>query len=501
MKKVHNTRSNGKETITALQKTIHPEMGAKLSVSSGTASPSTTGLTSSDWLEIIEGESVAKNLQRELEVDDTPAKNSTGFDMEGSGNLCDGRSCEVISPNLHTGVSNINIDAIFNSNKKLEMMYPTRKQNHGQETEVVEQNIQMDDVANLLETEKVHSSIYIERVKTFVNVEPSITLSLALNKGNIALVNLMANNRKSTKKVNNTSHNQPNPINSMNKDITQPKENDEFTKVTYSKKKKKIRNPALPATSDRSEILQYIRDQFEALYQDKPVDIEAIEALTNDLLSVLQQQNKALIKEISLQEITDTINRLLNYKAPGSDGLTYEFYKTFYDEVSPILKNDLNIMGDTAKNLTIANATNYLKKLSTSSTLTQTNFFSESDRKENWAWSLTKWVYDPGESIRNPWGIIQSLPCCGIKKRVQNVLYQHLKEQIPFADEGIHLEYPPERIEDRINAIEQRHKALEFLLQDYVVNVNILYDKDIDNRFYKHSKIKNDKLLKEEGLE
>ncbi|KAF0488241.1 hypothetical protein F8M41_022400 [Gigaspora margarita] len=106
-----------------------------------------------------------------------------------------------------------------------------------------------------------------------------------------------------------------------------------------------------------------------------------------------------------------------------------------------------------------------------------------------------------GESIRNPWGIVQSLPCCGIKKRVQSVLYQHLKEQIPFADEGIHLEYPPERIEDRINAIEQRHKALEFLLQDYVVNVNILYDKDIDNRFYKHSKIKNDKLLKEEGLE
>ncbi|RIB21709.1 hypothetical protein C2G38_2034149 [Gigaspora rosea] len=106
-----------------------------------------------------------------------------------------------------------------------------------------------------------------------------------------------------------------------------------------------------------------------------------------------------------------------------------------------------------------------------------------------------------GETIRSPWGIVQSLSCCGIKKRVQNVLYEHLKEQIPFADEGIHLEHPPERIEDRINAIEQRHKALEFLLQDYVINVNILYDKDIDNRFYKHSKIKTNKLLKEEGLE
>ncbi|RIB04367.1 hypothetical protein C2G38_2048482 [Gigaspora rosea] len=107
-----------------------------------------------------------------------------------------------------------------------------------------------------------------------------------------------------------------------------------------------------------------------------------------------------------------------------------------------------------------------------------------------------------GETVKNPWGIVQSLPCCGIKRRVQNVLYDYMKEQIPFADEGSHLEHHPERIEDRISAIEQRHKALEFLLQDYVVNVNILYDKDINSRFYKYSKIKNDKLSREEeGLE
>ncbi|CAG8449023.1 9176_t:CDS:2 [Dentiscutata heterogama] len=90
-----------------------------------------------------------------------------------------------------------------------------------------------------------------------------------------------------------------------------------------------------------------------------------------------------------------------------------------------------------------------------------------------------------GENTKNPWGIVQTLSCCGIKKRVQNILYEHLKDQIPFADEGAHLDYPPEKIEDRISAIEQRHKALEFLLRDYVVNVNILRDNDIDNRFYK----------------
>ncbi|CAG8752317.1 24277_t:CDS:1, partial [Racocetra persica] len=104
------------------------------------------------------------------------------------------------------------------------------------------------------------------------------------------------------------------------------------------------------------------------------------------------------------------------------------------------------------------------------------------------------------ETTKNPWGIIQSLSCCGIKKKVRNILYDHLKDQIPFADEGVHLDYPPERVEDRLTAIEQRHKALEFLLQDYVVNVNILFDKDF-NRIHNYSKTKDDKLLKVEELE
>ncbi|CAG8764635.1 27154_t:CDS:2 [Gigaspora margarita] len=161
MKKVHNTRSNNEEMITVPQKTIHTETGVKIPVSPDIASSSTIGLTSSDWLEIMEG-----------------------FDMEGSGNLYDGQS--------------------------------------------------------------------------------------------------------------------------------------EATNI--------VRNLASPASSDRSEILQYIRDQFEAIYQDELVDIEAKEALTDNLSSVSQQQNKALIKEISLQKITDTIDRLPNYKAASSDGLTYKFY-------------------------------------------------------------------------------------------------------------------------------------------------------------------------------
>ncbi|CAG8619623.1 2406_t:CDS:2, partial [Dentiscutata erythropus] len=173
----------------------------------------------------------------------------------------------------------------------------------------------------------------------------------------------------------------------------------------------KIRNPASPTSEDRIEILKFIKEQFEMLYQAVPIDLEAVEELTENLPFVSHQQNNALTKEISLQEITDTIDKLLNYKAPGLDGLMYEFCKVYRDEISPVLKtifnNALNtdsreewpwdsvklkIMETSAADLTTAKATEYLRKISISCTLTQANFFSEINRKENWAWSLIRWA-------------------------------------------------------------------------------------------------------------
>ncbi|CAG8786118.1 8831_t:CDS:2, partial [Racocetra fulgida] len=89
---------------------------------------------------------------------------------------------------------------------------------------------------------------------------------------------------------------------------------------------------------EKLEILQYIKEQFAILYRAEPIDLEAAEALTEDLPSVSQQQNTALIKEISLQEITETIDKLPKHKTPGPDGLTHEFYKTFRDKISPLLQ-------------------------------------------------------------------------------------------------------------------------------------------------------------------
>ncbi|RIB25760.1 hypothetical protein C2G38_2030797 [Gigaspora rosea] len=103
MKKVHNTRSKDRETIALIQLTTTKEKEAETTPSSAIFSASTTDSTSSDWMEIMEREAETIDLQRQHKVDDNLMKNSTVFDVEGSGNLCNDRSDqsgETISPNL-----------------------------------------------------------------------------------------------------------------------------------------------------------------------------------------------------------------------------------------------------------------------------------------------------------------------------------------------------------------------------------------------------------------
>ncbi|RIB16455.1 hypothetical protein C2G38_2038568 [Gigaspora rosea] len=92
MKKVHNTRSKDREMIATLQTTTPKEKEAEITTPSTNSSASTTGSTSSDWIEIIKHETATIELQRQHEVDDNLTKNSTGFVVEGSENLCNDQS-------------------------------------------------------------------------------------------------------------------------------------------------------------------------------------------------------------------------------------------------------------------------------------------------------------------------------------------------------------------------------------------------------------------------
>ncbi|CAG8838809.1 38341_t:CDS:2, partial [Gigaspora margarita] len=121
-------------------------------------------------LDIIECETVAIELQRQLEVNNNLIKISMVFDVKGSGNLYDERSDETISPDLQELAA--------------------------QETVVVDRDINVKKKTNPSGPEEAQSNTYIEKAVTSSNVEPSDTLTKGLNKGNIALVTPVVNREK-----------------------------------------------------------------------------------------------------------------------------------------------------------------------------------------------------------------------------------------------------------------------------------------------------------------
>ena len=51
------------------------------------------------------------------------------------------------------------------------------------------------------------------------------------------------------------------------------------------------------------------------------------------LTQLTDSQSKTLEKDITVEELGKTLNRLSNNKSPGSDGFPYEFYKVFWGEI------------------------------------------------------------------------------------------------------------------------------------------------------------------------
>lgn len=56
-----------------------------------------------------------------------------------------------------------------------------------------------------------------------------------------------------------------------------------------------------------------------------------------DLPCIGEVQNEKLISNITKKELDNAINGLKSNKSPGSDGFLRECYKTFRDELSPLL--------------------------------------------------------------------------------------------------------------------------------------------------------------------
>ena len=87
-------------------------------------------------------------------------------------------------------------------------------------------------------------------------------------------------------------------------------------------------------------VLNVITDFYSDLYSchDTKSKTEIMDFLDNiPSLPSLKQDYSNLISTVTGAEISDAIGSLCNGKAPGCDGLTAEFYKSFEETLVPIL--------------------------------------------------------------------------------------------------------------------------------------------------------------------
>ncbi len=104
----------------------------------------------------------------------------------------------------------------------------------------------------------------------------------------------------------------------------------------------KIRDPVTKQLLFESKVF---KDYYENLYS-QPIareEHEIKEFLDSlGLPSIGEVQNKKLMSNITKKELDAAISRLKSNKTPGSDGFPSEWYKTFREELIPLLLNSFN---------------------------------------------------------------------------------------------------------------------------------------------------------------
>ena len=107
----------------------------------------------------------------------------------------------------------------------------------------------------------------------------------------------------------------------------------------------RIRNEKGEVTTDTAEIQRIMRHYYKQLYANKMDNMEEMNKYLekNNLLRLYQEEIENINKLVTSPEIETVINNLPTNKNPGKYGFTGEFYQTFKEELTPILRLFQNI--------------------------------------------------------------------------------------------------------------------------------------------------------------
>ena len=95
--------------------------------------------------------------------------------------------------------------------------------------------------------------------------------------------------------------------------------------------------------NDRKEILNEVRSFYEKMNTEQIVDEEKMNQMINNISVKLNVEEKNDIEgPLTEYECACALRNMNNNKSPGSDGITTEFYKIFWNDIKSFYIKSLN---------------------------------------------------------------------------------------------------------------------------------------------------------------
>ena len=112
-----------------------------------------------------------------------------------------------------------------------------------------------------------------------------------------------------------------------------------------------------PIVTGTKDMLKQTRKFYVDLYTEEGIEDDAQETMLSKITSKLTKNQAELCEgAVTHDEITEAVKQTQNDKSPGTDGLTYEFYKDFWH----LLGKDLvQVFNNSFEQMRLADSQNY----------------------------------------------------------------------------------------------------------------------------------------------